>query len=140
MNAKKAVDLAVPSQPDTMAIRTAVKDVAIQDLRTAKLELPVADTGGLKGIKVSVDIEHTYIGDLVVKIKPPTETDVASITLHDREGGSADNIKKTYDEVNAPGLIALKNKSPAGTWTLVVSDKERVDTGKIRSFTLEMVF
>lgn len=140
VNAKKAVELAMPPQPNTVAIRTAVRDVAIRDLRTSQLELPVADTGALKSIKASVDIEHTYIGDLVVKIKPPVATGVGAITLHDREGGSADNIKNTYDEVNAPNLVALKNKSPEGTWTLEVSDKERFDTGKIRSFTLEMSF
>ena len=140
VNAKTAVQLAMPAQPTAVAIRTAVLDVPIKDLKTAKLELPVADAGALKSIKVAVDIEHTFIGDLVVKIKPPTSTSVAAITLHNREGGAADNIKKTYDEVNAPGLVAMKGKSPKGTWTLVVEDKEKQDTGKIRSFTLEMSF
>lgn len=140
VNAKKAVELAMPPQPAAIAIRTAVKDVPIKDLKTSSLELPIADTGALKSIKVSVDIEHTYRGDLVVSIKPPAATGVSAIVLHNREGGSFDNLKKTYDEVNAPGLVALKNKSPKGTWTLTVADKEKQDTGKIRSFTLEMSF
>lgn len=138
VNAKKAVELAMPAQPDTVAIRTVVRDVPIRDLQTARLDLPVADTGSLKKIKVTVDIEHTYIGDLIVSIKPPTATGVSAIRLHNREGGATDNLKKTYDEINAPGLVALKGKSPKGTWTLIVEDKARVDTGKIRSFTLEM--
>jgi subtilisin-like proprotein convertase family protein len=87
-----------------------------------------------------VDIEHTFIGDLVVSVRPPAGANVAPIRLHNREGGSTDNLKKTYDEINAPGLAALKGKSPQGTWTLVVEDRERQDTGKIRSFTLEMGF
>ena len=140
VNGKKAVEFALPSQPTTVAVRTAIRDVPINDFRTARLELPVADTGALKSIKVSVDIEHTYIGDLVVNLRPPGSTNVASITLHNREGGSEDNLKKTYDEINAPGLVTLKEKSPQGTWTLDVTDKERLDTGKIRSFTLEMSF
>ena len=127
-------------EPAAAEIRTAVKDVAIKDLQTSTLELPIADTGSLKSIKVSVDIEHTYRGDLVVSVKPPTATGVAPVVLHNREGGAADNLKKTYDEVNAPGLVALKNKSPKGTWKLSVADKEKQDTGKIRSFTLEMSF
>lgn len=138
VNAKKAVELAMPAQPDTVAIRTVVRDVPIRDLQTARLNLPVADTGSLKKIKVTVDIEHTYIGDLIVSIKPPTATGVSAIRLHNREGGATDNLKKTYDEINAPGLVALKGKSPKGTWTLIVEDKARLDTGKIRSFTLEM--
>jgi subtilisin family serine protease len=138
VNAKKAVELAMPAPPATIAIRTVVRDAPIRDLQTARLELPVADTGALKSVKVAVDIEHTFIGDLVVSIRPPTSTNVTPVRLHDREGGSTENLKKTYDEINAPGLVALKGKSPQGTWTLVVEDKERLDTGKIRSFTLEM--
>jgi subtilisin family serine protease len=140
VNALKAVQLAVPPQPATVAIGTAVRDVPIRDLRTARLELPIADTGVIKSIKVSVDIEHTYIGDLIVSVKPPAAAGVAPVILHSREGGSANNIKITYDEISTPGLTALKNKSPQGTWELIVEDKDRQDTGKIRSFTLEIGF
>jgi subtilisin family serine protease/subtilisin-like proprotein convertase family protein len=140
VNAKKAVQLALPAQPSTVAIRTAMRDVAIKDLRTARLELPIADTGLLKSIKVTVDIEHTFIGDLVVSLKPPAAMSVAPIILHNREGGATDNLKKSYDKISTPGLAGLSEKSPQGTWTLVVEDKAREDTGKIRSFTLEMGF
>ncbi|HVF31219.1 MAG TPA: S8 family serine peptidase [Pyrinomonadaceae bacterium] len=140
VNAKRAVELAMPAQPSPVAIRTIVQDVAIKDLQTATLSLPVADAGSLKSIKVIVDIEHTYRGDLVVSVKPPAATGVSAIVLHDREGGGVDNLKKTYDEVNAPGLVGLKNKSPKGTWTLSVADKEKQDTGKIKSFSIEMRF
>lgn len=138
INAKRAVELAMPAQPDLIAIRTAIQDVPIKDLTTSKLDLAVADTKPIKSIKVSVDIEHTYIGDLIVSIKPPASTGITAIKLHNREGGALDNIKKTYDQVNAPGLVALNGKSPQGTWTLIVEDKERQDIGRIRSFTLEM--
>lgn len=138
INAKRAVELAMPAQADPIAIRTIVQDVPIKDLQTSKLTLAVADTNALKSIKVTVDIEHTYIGDLIVRVQPPASTGVSAVTLHNREGGSADNIKKTYDEVNAPGLAALRGKSPQGTWTLIVDDKAKQDTGKIRSFTLEL--
>jgi subtilisin family serine protease len=140
VNAKKAVQLALPAQPSTVAIRTAMRDVPIKDLRTARLELPIADTGSLKSIKVTVDIEHTFIGDLVVSVKPPATMNVSPIILHNREGGATDNLKKSYDKISTPGLAGLIDKSPQGTWTLVVEDKAREDTGKIRSFTLEMGF
>ena len=138
VNAKRAVELAMPPQPDPLAIRTIVQDVPIKDLSTSKLDLAVADTKPIKSIKVKVDIEHTYIGDLVISVKPPPATGVNAVVLHNREGGALDNVKKTYDEVNAPGLVALKGKAPQGTWTLIVEDKEKQDTGRIRSFTLEM--
>ena len=128
----------MPAQIQPVVIRTVVQDVPIKDLKTSKLTLAVADTKALKFIKVTVDIEHTYIGDLVVTVKPPASMGTAPVILHNREGGPTDNIKKTYDESNAPGLAAFKGKSPQGTWALEVADRARQDTGKIRSFTLEM--
>ena len=138
VNARKAVELALPPQQDLVAIRTVVQDVPIKDLQISQLPLAIADTNLLKSIKVTVDIEHTYIGDLIVSVKPPASVGINPVILHNRQGGSTDNLKKIYDEVNAPGLAAFKDKSPSGTWTLEVADKARQDVGKIRSFTLEM--
>jgi subtilisin family serine protease len=138
VNALKAVQLAQPAQPSPVAIRSTVQDVPIRDLKTSKLAIAVADTKALTSLKVGVDIEHTYIGDLIVSIKPPAASGVGAIVLHNRIGGGSNNIKKTYDTVSTPALQALIGKKPAGTWTLVVQDKERADTGKIRSVTLEL--
>jgi subtilisin family serine protease len=138
LNAKKAVELARPAQPKPVSIRTILQDVPIRDLSTARLALPVGETDALKALKVSVDIEHTYIGDLVVTLQPPTGAGAQPIVLHNRQGGTTDNIKRTYDEISTPALGALKGKAPTGTWTLAVADKDRLDTGKIRRFTLEM--
>jgi subtilisin-like proprotein convertase family protein len=138
VNARNAVELARPSVPSHVEIRTVVKNVPIKDLMTSELALSVEDIDALKTIKVGIDIEHTYIGDLIVSLGPPEGTGVAPITLHNREGGGMDNLKKIYDEISAPGLVTLKGKSPKGTWTLVVQDKEKADTGMIRSLTLEM--
>ncbi|MEH2067939.1 MAG: S8 family serine peptidase [Nostoc sp.] len=140
MNALKAVELAKPNQPSPITRFQAVQDVPISDLQTSKLSLAIANTNLVKSIKVSVDIEHTYIADLVVTLNPPTQTGVVPIILHDRLGGSSDNIKTTYDEVNTPKLAAFKGKSPQGSWTLEVADKVNLDTGKICSFTIEIGF
>jgi subtilisin family serine protease len=140
INARKAVELAMPSQETPVSVFTIVQDVPISDLETSTLSVPVANTNPVKSIKVTVDIEHTYIGDLIVTVKPPVEMGVDPILLHNREGGATDNIKKTYDEVNAPGLAACKGKSPQGSWTLDVADRANRDIGKIRSFTLEIGF
>jgi len=140
VNARTAVELAQPAQPGHVQIRSAVQDVPIKDFETSKLSIAVADTDVLTGLKVTVDIEHTFIGDLVVTLKSPAGLSVSPIKLHNREGGGAHNLKKTYDSVNAPGLVALNGKSPQGTWTLEVADKAAADVGRIRSFTLEMGF
>ncbi|MFN6541254.1 MAG: S8 family serine peptidase [Nostoc sp. EkiNYC01] len=140
INALKAVELAKPNQPSPIGVFQAVQDVPISDLQTSKLSVAIANTNPVKSIKVTVDIEHTYIADLIVTLNPPASTGVPPIILHDRLGGSTDNIKTTYDEVNTPKLAAFKGKSPQGTWTLEVADKANLDTGKIRSFTIEIAF
>jgi subtilisin family serine protease len=140
LNAKQAVQLALPEQPDLIAVRSAIKDVPIRDLKKSSLTVAVADTSVLKDIKVSVDIEHTYIGDLIVSIRPPSATGVSPVVLHNREGGATDNIKKTYDSVSTPGLQALAGKKPNGNWTLTVEDKEKLDVGTLRSVSLELHF
>jgi subtilisin-like proprotein convertase family protein len=140
LNARRAVDLALPPQPTALQIRSVVKDVPIRDFQSSRLDLLIADTALLTTLKVTVDIEHTYIGDLVVTVKPPAALGLAAITLHNRQGGGTDNLRKSYDPVSTPGLAAIVGKSPAGTWRLGVKDAAAADTGKIRSFTLELGF
>jgi subtilisin family serine protease len=140
LDAKKAVDLALPAQPQAVAVHSTVQDVAIPDLGTAQLAVLVAETSPLKGLKVTVDLEHTYIGDLVVRLLPPAGAGAAPVVLHDRQGGGTHDIKKTYDSISAPGLLTLIGKVPKGTWTLKVEDKEKQDKGVLRSVKLELSF
>jgi subtilisin-like proprotein convertase family protein len=98
----------------------------------------VADTALLTGIKLRVDLDHTYIGHLLVTLRPPTVTGVKPVVLHNRAGGGADNLKTSYDPVNAPGLAALIGKKPTGTWVLSAADREAADTGTLHSVTLEL--
>ncbi|WP_128978700.1 M4 family metallopeptidase [Streptomyces roseicoloratus] len=77
-------------------------------------------------LKVGVNIVHTYIGDLVVDLIAP---DGSVYNLHNRSGGSTDNINQTYT-VNASSEVAN------GTWKLRVQDKASWDTGYINSFKL----
>ncbi|HEY0377078.1 MAG TPA: S8 family serine peptidase [Pyrinomonadaceae bacterium] len=140
VNARRAVELALPPQPNQLTTASVKKDVPIKDLQKSRLSVEVADAAALKDLKVSVDIEHTYIGDLVVTLIPPSKLGAASVMLHNRAGGGQDNLKETYDTVKAPGLVALVGKSPKGTWTLEVADKAKEDVGKIRGFSLELHF
>lgn len=139
LNAKKAVELAVPATgTDRIVTATAAKDVPIRDFQTSRLDVTVAETAPLKAVKVDVDIEHTYIGDLAVSIKPPAANGVGPIVLHSNAGGGTDNLRATYDQVNTPALAGLVGKKPQGRWTLVVKDTAAVDTGRIRRVSLEM--
>lgn len=135
LDAKKAVQLAVPPAPKYSVTHEARQDVAIQDHKTSRIRVEVGDTRALKEVRIHVDIEHTYIGDLVVRVKPPG---AARITLHNKAGGTTNNLRKTYDAVSTPALAALVGTTQTGTWILEVRDTATADTGKIARFGVEL--
>ncbi|HET8761678.1 MAG TPA: S8 family serine peptidase [Nitrospiria bacterium] len=140
INARQAVELAIPAEPDRVSIHTAVRQVPIRDFKTSQLSLLIAETAPIASVKVHVEIEHTYIGDLVVKLRTPAAMGVALVVLHNRAGGGTANLKTTFDSASTPELSALKDKNPQGRWTLLVQDNERLDLGKILRFSVELAF
>lgn len=83
--------------------------------------LSVTGSGNAGTISVEVAIVHTYIGDLIVDVIAPDGT---VYNVHNRSGGSADNINQTYS-------VNVGSKPRSGTWNLRVRDLARVDTGYI---------
>ncbi len=134
VDAAKAVALAEPAAKDYAAVHTAVQDVAIKDKKTSEIAVAVGDTDPIRSLKVNVDIEHTFVSDLVLRLLPPAATGAGTLLLQEHEGGAMQNLTKTYDTVNTPALAALEGKSPEGTWTLQVTDKVQQDEGTIKSF------
>jgi subtilisin-like proprotein convertase family protein len=138
LNAKTAVELAAPAPARYTAVHKAIQSVPIHDLKTARLQIAVADTAKVRAIKVHVDLEHSWIGDLTVKLKPPAAAGVSPILLHDGADGGARNIHRVYDVASTPALAALSGSVPAGIWKLEVRDNAKRDVGQIRSFALEL--
>ncbi len=91
--------------------------------------IQVSDTGTITDAKLSLSITHTYRGDLKVTLTKGTDT----IVVHDRTGGSADDLS-----VMELSLPALSGKPLAGTWTLTVADNARLDTGTLASWSLDV--
>ncbi|MGP3947957.1 S8 family peptidase [Streptomyces sp. 7N604] len=105
-------------------------DYPIYDYATTASPITVTGVAGNApaGLAVSVDIKHTYIGDLQVDLIAPDGTTYRLKSYG--TGGSADNLITTYS-VNASSEIAN------GTWKLRVSDNARLDTGKIDAWSLQ---
>jgi subtilisin family serine protease len=103
-------------------------DVAIPDNSDVNSPIALSCSGNASATTtVKVDIIHTYKGDLIVDLVAPDGT---SYNLHNRTGGSTDDIHQTYT-VNASSELA------AGTWKLRVRDMASLDTGRIDSWTLD---
>lgn len=97
--------------------------------------LTVSEAGQLDSIEVELDITHTYISDLIVELISPDNTDVL---LHNRTGGSSNNIIKTYTLTNTTGLPGLLGESINGVWRLKVSDHAGADQGKLNRWALKI--
>jgi serine protease len=103
-------------------------DVAVGDNATVNSPITVSGRSGsgLASTSVAVNIVHTYIGDLKVDLVAP---DGSVYVLHNRSGGSADNINSTY-------TVNLSSEALNGTWNLRVNDNAGGDTGYINSWSV----
>ncbi|MFK8016555.1 MAG: proprotein convertase P-domain-containing protein [Gammaproteobacteria bacterium] len=95
----------------------------------------ISQSGELKTVEIELDITHTYIGDLVVTLIAPSG---ASVVLHDRAGGFADNIIRSYTASDTRALDALIGESVRGNWRLNVSDRAGADQGKLNRWALKI--
>lgn len=75
---------------------------------------------------VTVDISHTWKGDLKVDLVAP---DGSVYVLSNYAGGSADDIKQTFN-------VNLSSEALNGSWKLRVNDKASGDTGRINSWLI----
>lgn len=107
---------------------TNTADYTINDNSTVESPISVSGRSGNapSSTPVAVDIRHTYIGDLKVDLVAP---DGSVYTLHNRSGGSADNIIGTYN-------VNLSSEALNGTWRLRVNDNATRDTGYINSWSI----
>jgi subtilisin-like proprotein convertase family protein len=110
---------------------------AIPDNNPAGIErtLNANDAGMVDNVEVAVDITHTFIGDLQVTLVSPQGT---SVSLHQRVGGSADNIIKTYTSANTPQLQTVSGQPIQGAWRLRIADLEAADVGKLNNWSLKI--
>jgi len=110
---------------------------AILDATTTTSDLVVAADRQIDELQVTVDITHTYIGDLTLTLASPTGTAVA---LHSRSGAGANNIVGTYplDLTPAESLDLLAGESATGTWQLAAHDHANQDTGTFNAWSLTL--
>ena len=111
--------------------------VAIPDNDPAGISdsMAITASGDIKDAQVWVDITHTWIGDLQVKLATPAGTE---IILHDRSGSGQDNLIKTYAAENLAAISTLVGQPAKGTWTLSVSDLAGRDVGKLNRWGLKL--
>ena len=91
-------------------------------------------SGLVTDMKLNVDVEHSYIGDLHVALVAPSGK---TVVVHDRKGGSKKNIKETYGKDVLADMIGEKT---LGKWKLVLKDFSPRDKGVLKAWKLNMKF
>jgi serine protease len=117
-----------PPPPPTGQTYTNTTDYTINDNSTVDSPITVSGRTGNapSNASVTVAIVHTYQGDLKVDLVAP---DGSLYNIHNRTGGSADNINKTV-------TFNLSSEPLNGTWRLRVNDNANADTGRIDSWSV----
>ena len=116
--------------PPTGTTYTNGTDYSIPDNNTTGVTSTITVSGASGNAssttQVAVNIVHTYIGDLIVDLIAP---DGSVYNLHNRSGGSADNINQTY-------TVNLSSETKNGAWKLRARDRASADTGYINSWSI----
>ncbi|MBO0331229.1 reprolysin-like metallopeptidase [[Muricauda] lutisoli] len=109
-------------------------------------DLPVSD------INVNLELDHTYLEDLVITLISPSGTEV---TLISNTCGDLNNINAVFDDDGSPiectgspaisgavtplgSLASLKGESILGEWILEIQDTAASDGGTLIGFSLDM--
>jgi subtilisin-like proprotein convertase family protein/subtilisin family serine protease len=127
-------------------------DDASAGIYEASISVEEDFVGQISKLKVHVDIEHTYVGDLILKLVSPSGTEVVLI---DQVCDSGQNIDVIFDDSGEaftcnpeePAITGVLqplnplstfiNEDLEGEWTLVVEDTMEDDGGVINSFGVE---
>lgn len=115
--------------------------------------LSVASQHVIADLQVSVDISHTFIGDLVVDVVSPMGT---SVRLHSEQGSGDEDIRLTYSDdgvphesddfdfgcrmqPSGPGVLAdFDSENVQGSWQLSLTDVYPMeDDGVLNSWCVE---
>ncbi|MBA2539601.1 MAG: proprotein convertase P-domain-containing protein, partial [Deltaproteobacteria bacterium] len=107
---------------------SATPNAAIPDEGEVANTIDVAQDGTVADVKVTVDITHSFRGDLKVSLVKGTTTKV----LFNGDGGGADDLKQTFT------VTGLDGQALRGGWKLVVQDTASADVGTLNGWTLEV--
>jgi len=137
MVAGVVADFEVPGRPaSTSTVQASGTGIAIPDNDAIGIlsSVTLPETGPIIDLAVTVDITHPYRGDLVVALDAP---DRQRVTLHQRAGAGANDLRRTWRSQDHTGLARLRGSRVGGAWSLHVVDRAPVDVGRLNTWTIE---
>lgn len=92
-------------------------------------EFEVTGPGEIQALSVTVDISHSYRGDLEILLMTPN---AEIVTLRSADSDSGDDLVETYT------VDELRGAPAAGVWTLNIVDTAASDTGSVNSASVQL--
>jgi subtilisin family serine protease len=97
--------------------------------------IQITEAKPILDIQVSVDIEHSFLGDLEVRLIPPRGQ---SILLQSRNLGRLTRLQTTYSLETTPLFRQVLKQSTAGRWQLQMVDYAPMNTGRLVSWQISL--
>jgi subtilisin-like proprotein convertase family protein len=117
---------AVDELPPAGGERRAAVAIPDADPAGASSAIEVSESIAVESITVTLDIEHSYVGDLVVTLTHGQ----SSVVVYDGAGAEGSALQQSFTFNDFTG------QDSAGTWTLQVVDSAPQDDGQLRRWTL----
>ncbi len=115
--------------------------LAIPDNNAAGItsEMNVDADGVLKDMAVSIDITHTYRGDLSIAVESPAGDEIVLKSVDSGDG--VDDLRQTFTLADTPDLSKFidRNNNIRGVWKLHVRDNLSADVGKLNAWSLKLI-
>ena len=133
VNALRAVELAAEAagSPGASAFGARFNE-PIPDTGIGSVAVQVADPRTVASIRLQIDIDHTWVGDLAIDVVPPGRPRFRVWT-----GTGPDNrrtLRLSLSDGDLPALGGMIGTAVNGEWRLIVDDRVARDTGVIRGF------
>ncbi len=140
-------DVAAPGQTINFSVGTSTPSNTVHAETSPNLVIPDNDATGISSVlsisangdvtsvSVSVEIIHSWIGDLRVSLHSPAGT---RVVLHDHEGANGDDIIRTWASDNFAELQRLQSEGVRGDWRLHIADRASADVGRLLHWGLDI--
>ncbi|MBE9178176.1 S8 family serine peptidase [Oculatella sp. LEGE 06141] len=103
--------------------------------RGAVSSIQITNTSQIRDIQISLDINHSYLGDIEVVLMPPRGT---TVLLQSRTLGRRTRLQTTYSLQTTPALRQCLNQAANGNWRLQVTDYAPLNTGTLTQWQLSI--
>ena len=114
--------------------------------------IAVADDRPILGVRVSLELSHSFVSDLVISLTSPSGT---TVNLLSNSCGESNDIDAVFDAEAPPficsdnpaisgvvrplgSLSAFSGESSFGEWVLTIEDTAPADGGMLEAFSLEL--